>query len=29
MDHNLKNLDENILLKIYDTIRYVKPIEKK
>ena len=29
MDHNFKNLDENILLKIYDTIRYVKPIEKK
>lgn len=28
MEQNFINLDENILLKIYDTIRYVKPIEK-
>lgn len=29
MDRNLVSFDKSILLKIYDTIRYVKPIEKQ
>ncbi len=28
MQQNLRSLDESILLKIYDTVRYVNPIEK-